>query len=291
MDLARVMASSPEAVLQKLAETALGLCGAQSAGLSLLEDEDQRSNFHWRAIAGQWASHVNGGTPRDFGPCGVVLDRNVPLVCSHPELDFPYFGDVSPLLEEALLVPFHVGGEALGTVWIVSHDGRRRFDAEDLRVMTNLGAFAATAYQTLRSLNATQHVASIVESSDDAIISKDLDGIIKSWNRGAERIFGYTAKEIVGKPVMMLIPEGRQNEEPQILERIRRGDRIDHYETVRQRKDGSSIDVSLTVSRKADRGADSDSARQRPKQLEEQKVIGAVERTRTSTGCPASTSS
>ena len=91
-------------------------------------------------------------------------------------------------------------------------------------------------------------LASIVESSDDAIVSKNLDGIIMSWNRGAERIFGYTAEEAVGKSITILIPEDRQNEEVDILNRIRRGERIDHFETIRQRKHGSLIAVSLTVS-------------------------------------------
>ena len=248
IELAQVMATSPDAILQKLAETALTLCRAHSAGLSLLEDGDQRRNFHWRAIAGQWASHLNGGTPRDFGPCGTVLDRNMALVCSHPELDFPYWAPIKPVLEEGLLIPFYIKGEALGTIWVVSHDDSRRFDAEDLRVVTNLGTFAATAYQTLLSLNATQHMAAIVESSDDAIVSKDLDGVIKSWNGGAERLFGYTAQEVIGKSITILIPAGRQNEEPAILERIRRGERVDHYETVRQRQYGGLINVSLTVS-------------------------------------------
>ena len=93
-----------------------------------------------------------------------------------------------------------------------------------------------------------QHLAAIVESSDDAIISKDLNGIIQTWNRGAERVFGYTADEVIGKPVTILMPADRLDEEPGILARIRRGERIDHYETVRQRKDGSLIDISLTVS-------------------------------------------
>jgi PAS domain S-box-containing protein len=89
---------------------------------------------------------------------------------------------------------------------------------------------------------------SIVESSDDAIVSKNLDGIITSWNRGAERIFGYTAEEAVGQPIMMVIPHDRQDEERMILTRIRRGERIDHFETVRQHKHGSLIVVSLSVS-------------------------------------------
>jgi PAS domain S-box-containing protein len=91
-------------------------------------------------------------------------------------------------------------------------------------------------------------LASIVESSDDAIVSKNLDGIITSWNKGAERVFGYTAEEAIGQPIMIVIPQDRQDEERTILTRIRRGERIDHFETIRQRKHGSLITVSLTVS-------------------------------------------
>jgi PAS domain S-box-containing protein len=91
-------------------------------------------------------------------------------------------------------------------------------------------------------------LASLVESSYDAIVSKNLDGIVTSWNRGAERIFGHTAAEAIGQSITIVIPEDRQDEERDILARIRRGERIDHFETVRQRKDGSLIVVSLTVS-------------------------------------------
>lgn len=92
------------------------------------------------------------------------------------------------------------------------------------------------------------HYQAIVESSDDAILSKDLNGVILSWNRGAERLFGFTAQEAVGKPVTIIIPLDRLDEEPAILEKIHRGERIEHFETVRQRKDGSFIDISLTIS-------------------------------------------
>ena len=92
------------------------------------------------------------------------------------------------------------------------------------------------------------YLAAIVESSDDAIISKDLDGMIISWNNGATRLFGYTAEEAIGQRVTMLIPADRQDEEPEILRRILHGERIDHYQTVRRRKNGSLVEVSLTVS-------------------------------------------
>src|SRR5689334_18224917 len=91
-------------------------------------------------------------------------------------------------------------------------------------------------------------LAAVVQSSDDAIITKDLNGIITTWNKSAQRLFGYTAEEAIGKPVAMLIPEGRPNEESNILERLRRGERIDHYETIRRHKDGTLLDISLTVS-------------------------------------------
>ena len=99
-----------------------------------------------------------------------------------------------------------------------------------------------SAEQRLRSL------ASIVKSSDDAIVSKSLDGIIANWNKGAERIFGYTSEEAIGQPITIVIPADRQSEEREILTRIRRGERIDHYETIRRRKDGSLVVVSLSVS-------------------------------------------
>jgi two-component system CheB/CheR fusion protein len=99
-----------------------------------------------------------------------------------------------------------------------------------------------------RADEAAQRLVSIVESSDDAIISKDLNGIITSWNEGAKRLFGYSAEEAVGKPVTILIPPDRLDEEPEILKRIRRGERLRHYDTVRRRKDGSLVNISLTVS-------------------------------------------
>ncbi|TPL86195.1 PAS domain S-box protein [Mesorhizobium sp. B2-3-12] len=95
---------------------------------------------------------------------------------------------------------------------------------------------------------ARHHLSAIVESSFDAIVSKDLNGVIKSWNAGAQRLFGYTADETVGRSVTMLIPDDHLDEEPRILERIRKGERVETYETIRRRKDGSLVPVSLTIS-------------------------------------------
>ena len=123
--LAEKMATSPSDILQKLAETALKLCHAQTCGISLLEPDGVR--FYWPALAGVWASHVGGGMPRDFSPCGTVLDRNAAQLMSHPERHFPYFAAVTPWIEEVLLIPFYVGGNAVGTIWIIVHDQSHRF--------------------------------------------------------------------------------------------------------------------------------------------------------------------
>ncbi len=262
VELAEVLASAPRDVLKVLTEAALKLCQAHSAGISLLEEADQQQRFHWRALAGKWSQIADGGTPRDFGPCGTVLDFNEALLFSHPERDFPYIGELAPPIEDALLVPFHAGDQAVGTIWVVSHDETKRFDAEDLRVMTNLSKFAAAAHQTLLSSRAAgvtneelqqavttaQRFAFIVESSDDAIISKTLDGVITSWNKGAERIFGYSAEEAIGKHITFLMRPDRYEEEERIVASLRRGERVAPFDTVRQRKDGQLIHVSVTIS-------------------------------------------
>jgi PAS domain S-box-containing protein len=111
-----------------------------------------------------------------------------------------------------------------------------------------LQAAKAEVAQRRRAEQVEHRLAAIVESCDDAIVSKDLNGIIASWNAGAARLFGYTTDEVVGRPITMLIPSDRQDEETGILARIRRGERVDHFETVRRRKDGSLVEVSLSIS-------------------------------------------
>ena len=117
--LAEKMATSPDDILQKLTETALSLCHAQTCGISPLEPDGKR--FYWPALAGVWASHVGGGMPRDFSPCGTVLDRNAAQLMSHPERHFAYFAAVTPWIEEVLLIPFYLEDKAVGTIWVIVH--------------------------------------------------------------------------------------------------------------------------------------------------------------------------
>ncbi len=168
--LAQTMANSPERILQHLVETALHLCQAHSAGISLLEEEDSRQIFRWHGVAGQYAPHIWETTPRDFSPCGTVLDTDAVQLMSKLDRHFEYFAQVEPRIEEALLIPFHVGGQAVGTIWVIAHDQSRRFDTEDAGVMGTLGEFAAAAYQVLRSLSALKKAKADVEEANHDLL-------------------------------------------------------------------------------------------------------------------------
>jgi two-component sensor histidine kinase len=152
--LVHALGESPSTILQALADTILEVFGADSAGMSLLTEAGDR--FYWAAIAGAWSPHRGGGTPRHFGPCGDVLDRDEPLLFTRWERRYPYLMDAVPLAEEGLLVPFHVHGKAVGTIWAIAHDERRRFDAEDLRQLLSLGRFASAAYQAMKLQHAEE---------------------------------------------------------------------------------------------------------------------------------------
>jgi PAS domain S-box-containing protein len=176
-------------------------------------------------------------------------------------------------------------GEVLGGLFF-GHDLPGVFTQEAEDIVAGIAAHAAIAIDNANLLRTAQrtaelrntaerHLAAIVESSDDAIVSKDLDGIIISWNKSAEQLFGYTADEIVGKSILTLIPPHLQHEEPGILSRIRAGDRIDHYETVRQRKDGTLFDVSLTVSPVRDQNGRIVAASKIARDISESKRIAA----------------
>ncbi|HEU4343218.1 MAG TPA: PAS domain S-box protein [Candidatus Binatia bacterium] len=167
-----------------------------------------------------------------------------PIFAGRPALDVLLTAGVravqaTPLLDNS--------GRLLGMI-STHFDEPHRLSESELRLMDLLARQAADFVERKRAEEAKARLAAIVESSDDAIVSKGLDGIITSWNHGAERLFGYTAQEAIGQPVTMLMPPERFDEEPGILERIRRGESIEHYETVRRRKDGTLLDISLTVS-------------------------------------------
>lgn len=177
--LIQALADSPQTILQKLADTMLEVFQCDSAGLSLVAKDGK--TFYWPAIAGAWRPHAGGGTPRDFGPCGDVLDRDAPLLFKHFERRYPYLQQATPAAEEALLVPFYVEGKAAGTIWAMAHDDRRRFDAEDLRQMESLGRFAAAAYQAANAQQLQEARRAALNLMEEAVQSRQS---MEQLNRG-----------------------------------------------------------------------------------------------------------
>lgn len=160
------------------------------------------------------------------------------------------------LMLPAILIPFVVGWfrlKAQEAGWFGTEAGLALFALSNVALFSTLVLFTARAVhrndvQRRQAEETNMRLAAIVESSHDAIIGKTLDGIITSWNSGAEKIFGYTARECIGKSVLMIFPPERFDEEPKILQRIRHGERVEHFDTIRVTKDGRRINVSATVS-------------------------------------------
>jgi hypothetical protein len=125
--LAQTFANAPDMILQRLAETALQLCRADSAGISLLDEKDGVEVFRWEALAGVFSDRRNSTMPRDASPCGTTIDRNATQLMYMAERVFPALISDPPVVE-ALLIPFHVGDKPIGTVWVVAHDEWRKFD-------------------------------------------------------------------------------------------------------------------------------------------------------------------
>jgi len=167
--LVSALADSPRTILKALADKVLETLDADSAGLSLLTKDGKR--FYWAAIAGTWQPHLGGGTPRNFGPCGDVLDRNRTMLFTHWERRYPYLSAAVPLAEEGLLVPFHVNGKAVGTIWTIAHRDHRKFDAEDQRLLESMARFASAAYQTVASIDELKSEIAARENAEAELLT------------------------------------------------------------------------------------------------------------------------
>lgn len=274
VNLVSALADSPNTILQILADTILDITQCDSAGLSLLTKDGKTPDvcgqrFYWPAIAGLWNPHAGGGTPRNFGPCGDVLDQNRTLLFRHFERRYPYLLPVIPAAEECLLVPFYVAGEAVGTIWAIMHSGRRQFDAEDDRVMASLGKFASSAYQALthiadlkiqvsereaaeaevrelaRGLEAK--VRRLVEANVVGIVMWDLDGAITGANDAFLRMVQYSREDLASGRVRWteLTPaEWRGHDERAVAELMATGV-FQPFEKEYFRKGGGRVPVLL----------------------------------------------
>ena len=192
-------------MLQRLAETALVLCQAHSAGVTLLEQDDGREIVRLRAAAGPWRGFLSGAMPRDASPSGTVLDRNAPILMCHAERHFPAPDDMPPLVE-LLLVPFGSNGKPVGTVWIAAHDDTQQFDNEDRRLMTRLSRFAAGVYRLLAAQDLVAQLADarlLQAISAELIVQDDVKTLYEKLLDGAIQIMGSDFASI-----QMLSPNG-----------------------------------------------------------------------------------
>ena len=193
VSLAQALADSPRTILHTLTDIMLETLHCGSAGISLLSTDG--TQFHWPAIAGLWKPHIGRGSARDFGPCGDVLDRNVPLLFRHLERRYVSFQSITPPIEEYLSVPLYVAGKAVGTIWAITHDKRRSFDNEDLRMLVSLGGFASLACRAAESWNELDHEGeeryrTLFDLAPIAVYSCDASGVIRDYNNRAAELWG-----------------------------------------------------------------------------------------------------
>jgi PAS domain S-box-containing protein len=272
--LVSALADSPSTIFQTLAETIQDITQCDSAGLSLLTKDGKTPHvegqrFYWPAICGMWNPHVGGGTPRNFGPCGDVLDQNHTLLFTHFERRYPYLMPVSPAAEECLLVPFYVDGKAVGTIWGIMHSDRRKFDAEDDRVMASLGKFASSAYQSWMQIEdlkiqvaerekaeaEVRELASgleakirrLVEANVVGIVMWNLEGTITGANEAFLRTVQYDREDLASGRVrwMDLTPAEWRSHDERAVADLRATGIFQPFEKEYFRKDGSRVPVLL----------------------------------------------
>jgi PAS domain S-box-containing protein len=225
----------------------------QRASILLFDGRDVMRFVASRGISDEYRQAVEGHSP------WTRQERN-PLPIYFEDIEASSLSDAlkETIAHEGInavaFIPIQVDGRLIGK-FMAYYNAPHRFSEPEIDVALTLARQLGFSIARLKAEDARRgaernalQLISIVESSDDAIISKGLDGTIQTWNAAAERLFGYIEEEAVGQPVTMLIPDNRRDEEPHILARIARGERIDHFETVRRRKDGNLLDISLTVS-------------------------------------------
>jgi PAS domain S-box-containing protein len=279
--LAGALVESPFNILQTLAEIILDVTQCDSSGLSLLTKDDGGKRFYWPAIAGEWKRHIGGGTPRDFGPCGDVLDQNRTLLFRHFERRYPYFIPITPAVEECLLVPFYIEGKAVGTIWAITHGDRRKFDSEDERIMNTLGQFASLAYQTVETIEdlklqiaareqaetALRALASGLEAKIRHLVNANIigifiwsfDGRIIDANDAFLRIVGYDRDDLVSGRLLWkeLTPAEWRNADERRVRELETTGTAQPYEKEYFHKNGDRVPVLVggaTFEEKSDEG-------------------------------------
>lgn len=220
--------------------------GCSRASILCFDREGVARFVAWRGLSQGYRQAVDGHSP--WRPA----ERNAKPIFIE---DITKSGESPRLVETILSEGIHAlgfiplaGSEALLGKFMVYYETPRVFQEHERETALTIARQLGFAIERHAAEASSHRLTALVESSEDAIVAKDLDGVITDWNPGAERLFGYSREEIIGRPVTLLIPDDRQDEEPSILARIRAGERVEHYETIRKRKDGSLLDISLTIS-------------------------------------------
>jgi PAS domain S-box-containing protein len=260
-----------ERVVQSVTDIATEITGAQFGAFFYNVRDDQNESYMLYTLSGApREAFARFSLPRNtavfdptFRGLGPVRSDDIRKDPRYGKNE-PHFGMPEghlPVVSYLAVPVVSKSGQVHGGLFF-GHAEAGVFTQQAEEIVIDIAAHAALAIDNAQLLRSAQvetiqrgraeqdmrRLAAIIENSDDAVISKNLDGIIMSWNSGATRLFGYTAEEAVGRPVTMLMPPDRIDEEPGILARIRRGERIEHYDTVRRRKDGNLIDISLSIS-------------------------------------------
>ncbi len=244
--LALLKAKGSEEVNEAAISALLSATSADRAAILRFDDDGVIRFKAWRDLSAEYRQAVTGHTPwlrgtRDAQPIAVpdvLVDGGL---AEHAE------AFARERIRALAFIPLELDAGVFGK-FMLYYAQPHEFDEQELATAQAIASHVALATEHKRLEAASRYLAAIVENSDDAILSKDLDGIITSWNEGATRVFGYTAAEALGQPVSMLAPPERMQEMRRILDRIHEGKRVEPYDTVRRRKDGQAIQVSVAVS-------------------------------------------
>jgi PAS domain S-box-containing protein len=251
---AACLSSAERTVMQDICGAAKEMFGPAASVVMVLEPQGSRLAIRAQAGLGPVAANIES-LPAAKCFVELVLAENKTAALAdaalRPDLSLLHLPG-EQLFQAVLAAPMRAAGRPFAVVGIYSRQ-KQDWTTEQFRLAEWLAAQCARIQETLRLQEELVRLAAIVESSDDAILSKDLNGTIRTWNAGADRLFGYRAEEVIGQPITRLLPPERIHEEQQILDRLLSGQRVEHLETVRVTKDGRRIDVSVTVSPLKDR--------------------------------------
>ncbi|HZQ47033.1 MAG TPA: PAS domain S-box protein, partial [Verrucomicrobiae bacterium] len=246
--------ATPTDAARIIVEAADALIGWDSCSLNLYSPEQNVMHTVLKMDVVEGARASVPPVPAGMAPSPLmkrIMDQGGQLILREgpPRLssELTPFGDTTRASASLMFVPIHNGAKAVGILSIQSYQSGA-YSPEDLDILQALAGHCGGALERIRSEEALSRLAAIVESSSDAIIGTTLEGVITSWNSGAEKIFGYTPDEAKGRSISMLLPPDRSREESQTLDRIKRGGRAEPFDTVCVRKDGRLIDVSSTSS-------------------------------------------